>query len=309
MSTIAFPSTRPALSDGSSLILSAFAAIFWGTNFEATRIVLDHVTPWTAAAARFDLAAVAILAWLALTRRLDIDVLRRNALAFAALGIIGVFGFNAALFLGMKTSSPITAALIMGTTPLTTNLLGALLSRRLPRGIVIAGMIISLVGVALTVGAFSGTHFATGDLMILAGSIAWAVYTIGCQSWVKEAPAIETSAFTMAFGAVALTVMAFAVENPLPVLAHAGPIGTMAIVHMALIGSVLAYMFWQIGVSVRGAGATSVLLNLVPVAALVVATLFGRPPEAMQVVGVGVAIFGVLLASGRVPLLRRPRLA
>ena len=37
--------------------LSALAAIFWGTNFEATRIVLQDLPPWTAAAGRFGIAA------------------------------------------------------------------------------------------------------------------------------------------------------------------------------------------------------------------------------------------------------------
>lgn len=40
-----------------ALFLSALAAIFWGTNFEATRLVLTDLPPWTAAALRFTLAA------------------------------------------------------------------------------------------------------------------------------------------------------------------------------------------------------------------------------------------------------------
>jgi drug/metabolite transporter (DMT)-like permease len=46
--------------------------------------------------------------------------------------VLGVVGFNATLFLGMETSSPVTAALIMGTSPLTTNLLESILLRQLP---------------------------------------------------------------------------------------------------------------------------------------------------------------------------------
>ena len=63
--------------------LSALAAIFWGTNFEATRIVLQDLPPWTAAAGRFGIAAAAILVWLRLTEGFDLAALRRNALGLA----------------------------------------------------------------------------------------------------------------------------------------------------------------------------------------------------------------------------------
>lgn len=105
--------------------LSAGAAILWGSNFEATRIALHDLPPWTAAAGRFVIAGLVILVWMLLVERGGLRALRRNAVAFVVLGILGVAGFNAALFLGMRTSSPVTAGMIMGTVPLTANLLDA----------------------------------------------------------------------------------------------------------------------------------------------------------------------------------------
>ncbi len=306
MSTIPLSAARTAagtdLPDGGALALSALAAIFWGTNFEATRIALHHLTPWTAAGARFGLAAVAILVWLWLRRGIDLRVLRRNLVAFALLGVAGVAGFNAALFVGMQTASPVTAALIMGTTPLTTALFDALIRRRWPRRVTVLGMGVSLLGVALTVGAFSGAHFARGDVLILVGSIGWSLYSIGCRSWVRDAASIETAAWTMTFGAAGLVAAAFVLGRPVAELADAGPVAQGVVIYMALVGSVLAYIFWQIGIAVRGPAATSVLFNLVPVAALAVAAAFGRVPGPAQLAGVAVAIFGVLLASGRLTL-------
>ena len=290
-----------------AFVLSAAAAIFWGTNFEATRIVLQDVSPWTAAASRFGLAALAILAWLGLSQGFDLTVLRRNALAFTVMGVIGIFGFNAALFLGMQTSSPVTAALIMGTGPLTTNLLDALIQRQAPRPVAVIGMGIGLLGVALTVGAFSGARFTGGDLLILGGSLAWAIYTIGCRRWVRDATPLESAAWTMVVGAAGLIIAALLIESPATVLAAAPASAWVAILWMAIPGSVLAYLFWQVGIARRGPGATSVLFNLVPVAALLVAAGFGRIPAVTQILGVAVAILGVLIASGRLRLHRAGR--
>lgn len=305
---IEMPSKPAASRERVAFLLSATAAIFWGSSFEATRIALHDLPPWTAAAGRFVIAAAAIVVWMGMVERGGWQALRRNAIAFVVLGILGVAGFNAALFLGMRTSSPVTAALILGTVPLTTNLLEALISLRWPSRMALLGMVISLFGIALTVGAFSGAHLAPGDPIIFAGSVAWAIYTIGCRRWVREASPLATSTWTMLFGAIALLAAAFMVENPVAALAHASASSCAAVLWMALAGSVLTYLFWQKGIAVRGPAATSVLLNLVPVAALVFAAAFGRTPDVAQVIGMAVAIFGVLLASGRIvsPGWRKP---
>lgn len=285
-------------SERGAFILSAMAAVFWGSNFEATRIALLDLPPWTAAAVRVVLAVAATLLWLAATKGISWAVLRRNVVAFAVLGLIGVAGFTATLFLGMKTSSPVTAALIMGTSPLTTNLLDSILLKRLPSPLGVLGMIISLSGVALTVGAFSGTHFASGDILILTGSLLWSLYTIGCRRWVTGATPIETSAWTMLAGALVLGLVAFRLETPLTALVHAPAVAWVATLWMALVGSALALIFWQVGIARRGPGATAVLFNLVPVSALVVAAIFGRTPDMMQIAGIAISLFGIMLASG-----------
>ncbi|WP_374425372.1 DMT family transporter [Paracoccus sp. (in: a-proteobacteria)] len=279
--------------------LSTLAALFWGTNFEATRIVLEGMDPWTAAATRFVIATAAIMLWLGMSGGFDVASLRRNLIAFCVLGIIGVAGFNAALFLGMRSSSPVTAALIMATSPLTTTLLDAFLQGRRPSTRAMLGMAIALFGVAITVGAFAGTRIASGDLLILCGSLGWAIYTIGCRHWVRGADALQTASWTMLSGTVVLVILALWLGDPLDGIAHAGGRIWATILWMALFGSALAYIFWQVGVSVRGAGPTSVLFNLVPVAALILAAILGRMPQPMQVAGVAIAILGVVLASGR----------
>lgn len=280
-----------------ALALSAMAAMFWGSNFEATRIALQTLPPWTAAAGRFVIAAIATLIWMRLSDGPGITTLRRNWRALGLLGLIGVAGFNAALFLGMQTSSPVTGALIMATTPLSTNLIEAVLSRCMPSARMLTGMVIGLLGVALTVGALSGAHFGQGDILILAGSLCWALYTVGCRRWVRGATPLETSAWTMVFGALVLSAGAFAVETPISALATTTPAGWGATLWMALPGSTLAFAFWQTGIRTRGPGATSVLFNLVPVSALLIAAGFGRMPELSQLLGVATAIAGILWAS------------
>lgn len=44
-----FSAPRPR-AETVAFALSALAAVFWGSNFEATRVVLQDMPPWTAAA-------------------------------------------------------------------------------------------------------------------------------------------------------------------------------------------------------------------------------------------------------------------
>lgn len=103
-----------------ALALTLLATLFWGANFSAGKIALSTLSPWTVSAERFAIASAAILLYLAYRKGVRWNVLRANALAFIALGVAG---FNGALFVGLQTSHPVTAALIMATMPLSASLI------------------------------------------------------------------------------------------------------------------------------------------------------------------------------------------
>lgn len=80
-------------------------------------------------------------------------------------------------------------------------------------------------------------------------------------------------------GTIVLLIATFFCDEPLAVAGSAFATSWAAMLWMALVGSVLAYLFWQAGIKVCGPGAPSVLGNLVPVAVLVIAVAFGRMPQ------------------------------
>ena len=203
----------------------------------------------------------------------------------------------------MQTSSPITASLIMATTPISANIIEAFLNRQMPGPDRIMGMIVSLVGVSLVITKghiLSGSiAFASGDLIILLGSIGWAAYTVEMRAFVKDATPLETTSWTMLFGMIALTLAAFLFENPISAAAGTSGVSFLAALWMGIVGSVLAYLFWNVGIAVRGPGKTSIFFNFVPVFALLISVLMGTVPQAVQIVGVVLTICGVLVGQGR----------
>lgn len=290
-------------STNTAVILTLLATFFWGSNFQATKIALSSIPPWTASVERFMIAMVAIFVILLIKNKVRWDVLSRNLMTFILLGVIGVAGFNGSLFVGLQTSDPVTASLIMATTPISANIIEAIINRQMPAVDRIIGLIISLFGVSLVItsGQILSGHieFAPGDLIILAGSVGWAIYTVGTRAFVLNSTPLETTTWTMLFGTITLGLAAFFFENPIQDAAAGSGISFLAILWMGIAGSVLAYFFWNVGIAVRGPGKTSIFFNFVPIFALLIQLAMGTVPYLMQIIGIAITIFGVLVGQGR----------
>lgn len=285
-----------------AIIMTLLAAFFWGSNFQATKFALTSVPPWTASVERFLIAVIGIFLILIFKEGIRWNVLSRNIVAYMLLGMIGVAGFNGSLFVGLQTSSPITASLIMATTPISANIIEAIFRRELPKRDRVLGMIVSLFGVSLVITnghILSGNiQFALGDFIIFMGSIGWAVYTVGTRAFVKNATPLETTSWTMLFGTVTLVSAAMIFENPVVAAGATSSISLLAALWMGIAGSVLAYLFWNVGIAVRGPGKTSIFFNFVPVFALLISILMGAVPQGIQIFGVILTIGGVLVGQG-----------
>ncbi|MBI6550592.1 DMT family transporter [Xenorhabdus lircayensis] len=286
-----------------AVMLTLIATFFWGSNFQVTKFALVSLPPWTASVERFFFAVICIFIFLAWKEGIHGKVLKQNWRVFVVLGAIGVAGFNGAFFVGLQSSSPITAALIMATTPISANILEAVIYRRMPEFVRVVGMVISLLGVALVITNgqlfFGGAvQVATGDMIIFVGSLGWAIYTVGTRVFVSGATPLETTSWTMLFGAVILVFIAFFVESPVPALSAGTFESHLACIYIGIGGSTFAYLFWNMGIAIRGAGKTAIFFNFVPIFALAIQVMMGDIPSLAQVIGIVITIVGVLLGQG-----------
>ncbi|PHM59068.1 DMT family transporter [Xenorhabdus sp. KK7.4] len=286
-----------------AIVLTLIATFFWGSNFQVTKITLMNLPPWTASAERFAFAALFIFLFMISRKKFNIGILRKNWITFILLGGIGVAGFNGALFVGLQYANPVSAALIMATTPVTTNIFESIINRRSPDIVRITGMILSLFGVILVVTNGQSmlgntTHINTGELIIFLGSLGWAIYTIGIRTFVIESTPLESTGWTMFFGTIILSIIAISVESPVSTLLSAPFESHLADFYMGLAGSVVAYLFWNIAITIRGAGKTAIFFNFVPIFALAIQTIVGDSPSFIQLSGSALTIIGVLIGQG-----------
>lgn len=283
------------------LLLLGFA-IFTGATFNLAKYTVGFFSPSSAAAWRFGLAAVVMLIILFFSEGINKSQLQKNAFSYVVLGVVGIFGFNTLFFVGLKYTSPVNGALIMGLNPLLTTIFARIILKDKITKKQLVGIFFAFIGVLLVITQGSMESIKTlsisgGDIIVFAGNVCWALYGVLGHRFVKDGTPISTTTYSMVIGAVCLIVVSFFTSNPvsLPNI----PIGAWgAIAFMALFTSVLGYLWWNQGMKEIGAGKTSLFFNLVPVVTLILSFAIGTPIKIFQVIGAILVILGVLTASG-----------
>lgn len=292
-----------------AILLVTLSAFFWGTNFNAGSIVVSSVSPLTAASERFFIATLAIFVFMLFKDKGNISTFRLNWKPLILLGLCGITGFNLAFFIGLQTTSPLNGALIMATSPVTTLLIASITEKQRVSWPQAVGMLISLIGVILVISHgdidnILKLHFTRGDLIILLGNLAWATYTVGCRRFISDSTPLQTTAFTMLFGTIGIVVFSFYQSDLIKEIEEISTYNQIILIYMGLVGSVLAYLFWNVGIKELGAANTSLFFNLVPVFTLLLAFITGTIPNLLQLAGAFLVISGVIYATGSYQILK-----
>lgn len=291
--------------NGNTYFLLTISAFFWGANFLLGQIALQDLTPIWAATARFTLGAALMFAIVAVKRERLFDPLRRHAATYLMLGVLGIVAFNLFFFEALRHTSANNAALIMATNPLLTTLLAAAFLGERPGTRHFIALPIALAGVAVVVtqgrlGNLFALALNRGDLLMLAANVFWALFNVACRRYMPQGPSalVNTTWITTA-GALVLLGAALASGEPAGV---PGINAAISIAIMAAGGTVLAYLFWNLGIARLGAARTAIFLNLVPVFAMLLGTAVAASPTHAQLAG------GLLVLGGvSLPMLRPRR--
>lgn len=281
------------MENGRTYFLVTIAVFFWGANFLLGGYVIHDIPPLWAAAMRFVLGALLMFAIVGIRRENLFAPLRKNIGIYFMLGVVGIVGFNLFFFYALSYTSVNNAALIMATNPLLTTLLAAVVLGERPGMRHIIALPITLAGVAVVVThgdlhSLLTLQLSLGDVLMLAGDIFWALYNVLCRRYMPQASPLVNTTWIMTAGALVLLCVALGSD------AHLAVLDTKAAVSMLVMtvgGTVLAYLFWGIGIARLGAAHTSIFMNLIPVFAMLLGVLIEDMPTAPQLVG-GLLVLG-----------------
>jgi drug/metabolite transporter (DMT)-like permease len=195
----------------------------------------------------------------------------------------------------------VNGSLIVAFNPLLTAVLSAWWLKERVSPFQAAGLLLALLGVGIVVTRGSievvrALSFNHGDILMLGGPIAWALYTITGKKVLRTFPPLVATAYASLFGTLLLLPAAALEGSLLSGVYRLTAYGWISVLQLALLGTVVGFVWWYDGVAELGAARASVFVNLVPIFGVLLSALIlseklnGSQLAGGIVVGVGVAL-------------------
>ena len=279
------------------IVLALTSAASFGVMPVLTKVVYDDgAEPVGVLAVRFAIAAV-VLQVLARTRR-EVRPTGRTLALLAGLGGIGYVGQALCYFFALERISAGLTSLLLYVYPALVVVLGAVVLRDRPRPLAVGCVVVATLGTAFTIGPVAGGQ-SSGVLLGLAAALVYAVYIL-VSSRVTGVGPFATAAWVLTASAVVMGVLALATGPRLPSSATAW----LALVGVALIGTVVAVTTFFAALALLGPSDTAVVSTVEPVVSIAVAGLvLGERLGSLQLAGGVVVLLAVgVLARTRPPV-------
>jgi drug/metabolite transporter (DMT)-like permease len=193
---------RPASRPG---IIAGFAAIylFWGGTFLALRYAVMEVPPLLTIAIRCLAGALILYGWLIWKGAVE-RASTKQWITSAAAGAFFFLGCHGVLAWAEQRVSSGQAALYLTSTSLWLVIVAAVRERRMPRGRVIAGLLLGVLGVALLVSGKSPAASVLDRLVLIATGLSWAIGSLIARDGARPTSAVQSTAMQLAVGGVAV---------------------------------------------------------------------------------------------------------
>ena len=291
--------------------LAALAAVtLWGISFVATRAALSEISPVSLVFTRFALGTAFLLTLLAVRRRLELPP-RESWPALAAMGFLGIFLHQMLQAHGLALTTAVHTGWLIGLIPIWSALLSAVVLREKLGSAKIAGLLLGFAGAALVItrGKLSGGLLALpttrGDLLILASTVNWAVYSVVGRRTLARLGSARATAFAMLAGWAMLAPL-FVLRAGWTEYARLSATVWAAIAFLGIGCSGLGYLFWYAALEKLETSRVAAFLYLEPLVTLAAAVvLLGEPVHGTTVVGGLIVLAGVFLVQGVRPPLTR----
>lgn len=286
------------MSSMTARLLLVLAALGWGSATTATKYALDGFGPTTLLLVK--LAAAAVVLWAVLAVQGIPRVHRKRRLA--VLGMFEPTLAYGALTLGLTYTSATNASLLGATEACFVVALAAIVLKERVGARSLIGLLLALVGVLLIEQVFTvSPDFSVGDLLVLAGNLAAAIYVIMAVSVAPTVDALSMTAYQFLFGTLLTLPLALwqwlTGREPFPT-----GVGLNYWLIAAFIGGVAfagSFMLYNNTIKVVPAGLAGVTLNLVPLFGVLTAVLFlGEHLTGWTIAG-GIAVLaGIMFFPG-----------
>ncbi len=281
------------------------AIVFWGVSFVATKAAVREVSPVALIFARAALGAALLVAMLA-ARRERWWPPRDAWPSLALMGFVGVAFHQMLQAYALTLTSAVNTGWLIGLTPIWSAVLAAVMLRERFPPAKLAGFALGFAGAVLVVtrGRLGAGVLALpstrGDLLILASTVNWAVYTVLGHPVLRRLGALRATAAAMLVGG-AILLGPFLAAGAWRDYAQLSAAGWAAVLFLGIACSGLGYLFWYGALEKVETSRVAAFLYLEPLVTLSAGVLLLREPvHATSVAG------GLLLLAGVALVQRAP---
>lgn len=291
--------------DAPTTLLLIAPPLFWAGNAVLARALVGEFPPLALSFWRWAVAFVVLAPFSARSVWQHRATIRAHFPLLAWTSLLGVGCYNSLQYLALQTSSAVNTTLIGASGPIITLMVGvAFFSSSVTRRSWI-GAAVSLAGVLWVIARGDPSNllrlqFATGDLVMLAATLAWSIYT-----WLlrKQRPPLPLAAFlAVQIGLGTLMILPFSLIESwvTPARVDVSAANVAALAYIVLFPSLAAYYCWDRGVARAGAVVPMYFTNLTPVfAGLLSYALLADPIGIYHLVGGVLIVAGIHLAAER----------
>lgn len=292
----------PSVGPRTTAVLGALVAVtVWGASFAATKRLLLELSPASILLARTVLGALLVTGGLLLAGRLR-GLPRADWPRIVVLALLGLVLTQLLQAWALARSTSANTAWLVALNPVVTAVLAAWLLRERLAGR-LGGLALASLGTILVLsggqplGVVLGLPSVRGDLLTLASTVSWALYTVYGRGFATRRAASVVTAHVL--GAAALVYLpGFVVGEGWRELARLSLGGWLCLAYLGLGCSGLAFLLYYAALEHLEAGQVAAFIYVEPLIAQVLSVaLLGEPLTAAVVGGGGAILAGVYLVS------------
>lgn len=197
---------------------------------------------------------------------------------FALLGFTGIFLYNICFFIATKYAPIVKSSLVIAVNAPLITLFSAIFLKEKISWKDIIGVITALFGALfiITNGQISvilELGFAPIDLVLISACLSWCIYSVIGKVVMKKYSPLTAITYATGFGTLLLFPLAIYYTS-LDSIKSSGWEIWLSVLYVAIIVSAISFVWWYKGIQNVGASTASVFINVMPISATVMGTIF-----------------------------------
>ena len=287
----------------SPYLLLSLTAFFWSLNWVIGRAIVGHVSPFALTFVRWVVAVMVMMPFAWPQIRAHRQSIRRNWKTILWLGAWGTGLHNVFAYLGLHYTTATNGVILNSSIPVMIIILGWAIYRDTITRVQALGGAVSIAGILAIVSRgdvsmLARLSFNKGDIIVLAGMVFWAAYTVFLRMKPADLPGLAMLACCGTVG-VTLLFPLFLAE----MLFFEGHVEftaatVAAMLYVGIFPSFVGYVFWNRGVAEVGSNVAGIFMHLMPVFGALLAWMFlGEHIQLFHIVGIALILTGITLTT------------